>query len=56
VRTWLNAYDTGHVNFVLKGGSKQAPGPNLYEWFLLHTRSANAAPAKKKKTQQKPKK
>ena len=53
VRTWLNAYDTGHVSFLLKGGGKQAPGPNLYEWFLLHTRSTIASTAKKKKVQQK---
>ncbi len=37
VRTWLNAYDTGHVRVLLKGGVKPAPGPNLYEWFLQHT-------------------
>lgn len=37
VRTWLNAYDTGHVRVLLKAGVKPAPGPNLYEWFLQHT-------------------
>lgn len=45
VRTWLNAYDTGHVQVLLKGGVKPAPGPNLYEWFLQHTLLNNAHPA-----------
>jgi predicted peptidase len=36
-RAWLNAYDTGHVQVLLKGAVKPPPGPNLYEWFLQHT-------------------
>ena len=57
VRTWLNAYDTGHVQVLLKDGVKPAPGPNLYEWFLQHTLlNKAAAPAVKTGSAKKKKK
>ena len=57
-KAWLNAYDTGHIAVKVKGGGTFTAKPNLYEWFLQHTRSDNehwtaptekAAAVKKKK-------
>ncbi|MEP6748360.1 MAG: T9SS type A sorting domain-containing protein [Bacteroidota bacterium] len=39
---WINAYDTGHITVpVVVNGvvSNFTATPNLYEWFLMHTRA-----------------
>jgi predicted peptidase len=36
---WLNAYDTGHKTFIVKGGGKYIAKPNLYEWLLSNARN-----------------
>jgi len=44
---WVNAYDTGHITRnVNVSGSLQSftANPNLYEWFLMHTRAVNTPP------------
>lgn len=44
---WINAYDTGHITRnVNVNGSIQSftANPNLYEWFLMHTRAVNTPP------------
>lgn len=52
---WINAFDTGHITrTTIVGGvaTSFTANPNLYEWFLMHTRAtftaptANAGPAK----------
>jgi predicted peptidase len=40
-RAWINAYDTGHITVKIADGSLYTASPNLYEWFLAHTRSNN---------------
>ena len=51
---WNNAYDTGHITRLVDSSQMGATGPssvnftaspNLYEWFLMHTRyTGNTAP------------
>ena len=44
---WVNAYDTGHITRTVNvNGSLQSftANPNLYEWFLMHTRAVNTPP------------
>ncbi len=41
---WINAFDTGHITRTVSGGGSFTANPNLYEWFLMHTRSTNTAP------------
>ncbi len=44
---WINAYDTGHITRTVNvNGSLQSftANPNLYEWFLMHTRAVNTPP------------
>lgn len=44
---WVNAYDTNHITRTVNVNGTQTSftaNPNLYEWFLGFTRSANTAP------------
>ncbi len=50
---WINAYDTGHItrpvdsSLVKTGASTSVnftANPNIYEWFLMQTRSATPVP------------
>jgi len=36
---WINAYDTGHITRTVNGGGSFTANPNMYEWFLSHTRA-----------------
>jgi poly(3-hydroxybutyrate) depolymerase len=36
---WTNAYDTGHITRTVNGGASFTANPNLYEWFLSHSRA-----------------
>ena len=36
---WINAYDTGHITRTVLGGGSFTANPNIYEWFLSHTRA-----------------
>lgn len=40
---WIKAYDTGHITTVTVDGKPFTAKPNLYEWFLEHTRIGNSA-------------
>jgi len=44
---WINAFDTGHITrTTIVGGvaTSFTANPNLYEWFLMHTRETFTAP------------
>ncbi|HTE12473.1 MAG TPA: hypothetical protein VK645_15925, partial [Chitinophagaceae bacterium] len=41
---WINAYDTGHITRTVNGGGSFTANPNMYEWFLSHTRATGNTP------------
>ncbi|MEO5591867.1 MAG: PKD domain-containing protein, partial [Chitinophagaceae bacterium] len=38
---WINAFDTGHITRTVSGGGSFTANPNMYEWFLSHSRNVS---------------